>query len=70
MNGQCRQANVVYGAILKTIDILGEAVEDSDETYIGTAYPVWKTRLYRHNTTFHNPAHRTETALADYIWDL
>ena len=70
MNGQCRQANVVYGATVKTLDILGEPVEESAETYTGTAYPVWKTRLYRHNTTFHNPALRTDTALADYIWDL
>ena len=26
--------------------------------------------MYRHHTTFNNPAYRSETALADYIWDL
>ena len=26
--------------------------------------------MYRHHTTFNNPALRSETALADYIWDL
>ena len=70
MDGQCRQANVVYGATVKTLDILGEPVDDSAETYTGTAYPVWKIRMYRHNTTFNNPKYRHETALADYIWDL
>ena len=40
------------------------------ETYTGISYPVWKIRMYRHNTTFHNPKYRSETALADYIWDL
>ena len=55
---------------VKTLDILVEAVDYSAKTY-GTAYPVWKIRLYRHNTTFHKPAHRseTETTPADYIWD-
>ena len=70
MNGQCRQANVVYGATVKTLDILGEPVEDSAETYTGISYPVWKIRMYRHHTTFNNPDYRSETALADYIWDL
>ena len=70
MSGQCRQANVIYGATVKTLDILGEAVEDSAETYTGISYPVWKIRMYRHHTTFNNPAYRSETALADYIWDL
>ena len=70
MAGQCRQANVVYGASVKTIDVLGEPVEESEETYTGISYPVWKIRMYRHNTTFNNPAYRSETALADYIWDL
>ena len=70
MGGQCRQANVIYGASVKTIDILGEPVEESEQTYTGISYPVWKTRMYRHHTTFNNPAYRSETALADYIWDL
>ena len=70
MNGQCRQANVLYGATVKTLDILGEPVEDSAETYTGISYPVWKIRMYRHHTTFNNPDYRSETALADYIWDL
>ena len=70
MDGQCRQANVVYGATVETLDILGEPVEDSAETYTGISYPVWKIRLYRHNTTFNNPALRSDSALADYIWDL
>ena len=26
--------------------------------------------MYRHNTTFNNPAYRFESALADYIWDI
>ena len=68
--GQCRQTNIVYGASIKTLDVLGEPVEDSEETYTGTSYPIWKIRLYRHNTTFNNPALRHETTLADYIWDL
>merc|ERR1711911_9380 len=50
--------------------ILGETVEDSAETYTGISYPVWKIRMYRHHTTFNNPAYRSETALADYIWGL
>ena len=54
MNGQCRQANVIYGATVKTLDVLGEAVEDSAETYTGISYPVWKIRMYRHHTTFNN----------------
>ena len=40
------------------------------ETYTGISYPVWKIRMYRHHTTFNNPDYRSETALADYIWDL
>ena len=52
------------------MDIMGEPVEESEETYTGTSYPPWKIRMYRHNTTFNNPALRHETTLADYIWDL
>ena len=70
MDGQCRQANVVYGATVETLDILGEPVENSAETYTGISYPVWKIRHYRHNTTFNNQAYRSETAIADYVWDL
>ena len=66
MSGQCRQANVIYGATVKTLDILGETVEESAETYTGISYPVWKIRMYRHHTTFNNPVYRSETALADY----
>ena len=68
--GQCRQANVIYGASIKTLDILGEPVDNSEETYTGISYTIWKTRLYSHNTTFNNPALRHKTSLADYIWDL
>ena len=68
--GQCQQANVIYGASIKTLDILGEPVDASEETYTGTSYPPWKIRLYGHNTTFNNPALRHKTTLADYIWDL
>ena len=70
LGGQCRQANVIYGASIKTIDVLGDPVDESEETYTGTSYTAWKTRLYSHNTTFNNPALRHKTTLADYIWDL
>ena len=70
MDGQCRQANVIYGASIKTLDALGEPVPESEETYTGTSYTIWKTRWYSHNTTFNNPALRHKTTLADYIWDL
>ena len=53
--------------MLKTIDILGEPVEDTAETYTGISYPIWKIRQYRHNTTFNDTKYRSETALADYI---
>ena len=45
-------------------------VQESEETYTGTSYTIWKTRMYGHNTTFNNPALRHKTTLADYIWDL
>ena len=64
--GQCRQTNIIYGASIKTRDILGEPVQESEETYTGTSYPIWKTRYYRHNTTFNNPALRHHTTLVDY----
>ena len=67
--GQCQQTNVIYGASIKTLDIMGAPVEESEETYTGTSYPPWKIRWYRHNTTFNNPALRHHTTLADYVWD-
>ena len=49
---------------------------------INTSSPSWFSKKYltmtqivgnldtRHHTTFNNPAYRSETTLADYIWDL
>ena len=55
------------------MDMSGEPIEMTKETYTGLSEPPWKTRKYGHNTSFKHKRIGTSkkgTTLSKYIWTL
>ena len=52
LGGFCLTPNVIYGATIKILDILGVPIDTTKETYTGLSEPPWKTRKYGHNSDF------------------
>ena len=65
--------NVTYGATVKIMDLSGEPIDMTKETYTGLSEPPWKQRKYGHNTDFKHKRIGTSkkgTTLSKYIWTL
>ena len=73
LNGVCMTPEVIYGATVKILDMSGEPIEMTKETYTGLSEPPWKQRKYGHNTDFKHKRIGTSkkgTTLSKYIWTL
>ena len=65
--------NVIYGATVKILDMLGEPIDMTKETNTGLSEPPWKSRKYGHNYDFKHKKKGTSksgTTLSKYIWTL
>ena len=73
LGGVCLTPNVIYGATVKILDIFGDPVDSTKETYTGLSEPPWKERKYGHNSDFRHKKKGTSkkgTTLSKYIWTL
>ena len=73
LGGFCLTPNVIYGATVRILDIFGEPIDLTKETYTGLSEPPWKTRKYGHNSDFKHKKKGTSkkgTTLSKYIWTL
>ena len=73
MGGVCLTPNVIYGATVKILDIFGDPIDLTKETYTGLSEPPWKQRKYGHNSDFKHKKKGTSnkgTTLSKYIWTL
>ena len=73
LGGACLTPNVIYGATVKILDILGNPIDLTKETYTGLSEPPWKQRKYGHNSDFKHKKKGTSkkgTTLSKYIWTL
>ena len=73
LGGVCLTPNVIYGATVKILDILGIPIDLTKETYTGLSEPPWKQRKYGHNSDFKHKKKGTSnkgTTLSKYIWTL
>ena len=59
---KCTAKCVVYQATVTT--------NNSSETYVGSTFNSFKTRLNDYHTSFRYPKYRTKTQLSKYIWEL
>ena len=63
LNGQCLVDSVVYGAEVLDADL-------NSETYTGLTSNTFKTRFYKHRSSFNHEDQEHETTLSAHIWDL
>ena len=73
LGGVCLTPNVIYGATVKILDIFGDPIDLTKETYTGLSEPPWKQRKYGHNSDFKHKKKGTSnkgTTLSKYIWSL
>ena len=65
MENKCVIENVVYKAT-----IFSKLNPSDYKIYFGTAMGLWKERYYNHKTSFKLEAHKNDTALSQYYWEI